>query len=321
MTVTIALNEPQAGYLHEPQNDVTDPGGNIRRNDLLYKGILEDLFDDFLRFMIPNADERIDMQRGFEFLNKELEQLFPPEENIYQPRIIDQLVKIYTRDGKEEWILLHLEIQDRYSSDFSERMFRYFIRIYDKYQRPISAYAILTEASSIVRSNIFSLSCLGTKVDYTFNMFKMATQDEAQLENSENPFAKVVLIAKAALQGKALQEHARDTFLLEVKTKLARHLLSQSMHKNKIRILINFLKYHIRFTDNRNNTIFEQRLDEITERSTTMGIEEQIIDLATKEGVKQGKLQTAREMKADGQSDELIAKYTKLSIEEIKNLK
>ncbi len=29
----------------------------MQRNDYLWKGILEDIFDDFLRFMHPNADE------------------------------------------------------------------------------------------------------------------------------------------------------------------------------------------------------------------------------------------------------------------------
>ncbi len=49
----------------------------MKRDDTLWKGILEDIFDDFLRFMYPNADEIFDIGRGFEFLDKELEDLFP----------------------------------------------------------------------------------------------------------------------------------------------------------------------------------------------------------------------------------------------------
>ena len=66
----------------------------MKRDDTLWKGILEDLFDDFLRFFYPNADEIFDMSRGFEFLDKELEDIFPQtdEENI---RYVDKLVKVW----------------------------------------------------------------------------------------------------------------------------------------------------------------------------------------------------------------------------------
>ncbi|MDR1730157.1 MAG: hypothetical protein LBR52_05800 [Prevotellaceae bacterium] len=53
----------------------------MQSNDDLWKGILEDLFDDFLRFMHPNADEIFDFGRGIQFPDKELEQLFPPGED------------------------------------------------------------------------------------------------------------------------------------------------------------------------------------------------------------------------------------------------
>ncbi|TAM96844.1 MAG: hypothetical protein EPN39_12730 [Chitinophagaceae bacterium] len=54
----------------------------MKRDDTLWKGILENLFDDFLRFFFPDADDLFDMKKGFEFLDKELEQLFPAPENI-----------------------------------------------------------------------------------------------------------------------------------------------------------------------------------------------------------------------------------------------
>jgi hypothetical protein len=52
---------------------------NMQRNDILWKAALEDLFHDFLRFFYPEADDLFDLGKGFEYLDKELEQLFPPE--------------------------------------------------------------------------------------------------------------------------------------------------------------------------------------------------------------------------------------------------
>lgn len=42
----------------------------VKREDSLWKAILEDLFDDFLRFFISDANDIFDMERGFEFLDK-----------------------------------------------------------------------------------------------------------------------------------------------------------------------------------------------------------------------------------------------------------
>jgi hypothetical protein len=49
----------------------------MKRNDLLWKFILEDVFEEFLRFFYANADLIFDMSKGFDFLDKELEELFP----------------------------------------------------------------------------------------------------------------------------------------------------------------------------------------------------------------------------------------------------
>jgi len=35
-----------------------------RKNDQLWKGMIEEVFDDLLRFIFPVADQVFDMQRG-----------------------------------------------------------------------------------------------------------------------------------------------------------------------------------------------------------------------------------------------------------------
>jgi hypothetical protein len=37
-----------------------------RKNDILWKGIIEEVFDDLLRFIFPEADKVFDIGRGFE---------------------------------------------------------------------------------------------------------------------------------------------------------------------------------------------------------------------------------------------------------------
>jgi predicted transposase/invertase (TIGR01784 family) len=300
-----------------------------RKDDILWKGILEDVFDDFLCFLNPDAGTVFDLDKGFEFLDKELEQVFPPENGEYSPKVIDKLVKVFTKSGKEEWILVHLEVQGQYQKDFGNRMFTYFYRILDKYQKPIVAYAIFTEASTKERPDHFAIDFMGTSLRYTFNTYKIAGQKEEELRASDNPFALVVLTAKTALAGKEIKSsRERDELLLTLKLNLARLLLAKRIAKEKIRVLINFLKYYVRFENQEINAKFEQTLEILTERTTTMGIEELLLERAEKRGQKVGlekgkqeeALAIAREMKKDGVLLAQIAKFTKLTIKEIEKL-
>ena len=83
----------------------------MKRDDALWKGLIEDLFDDFLRFYFPESVNLFDFNRKFEFLDKELEQLFPQQQDDFSPKYVDKLVKVFTKKGKEEWILIHIEVQ------------------------------------------------------------------------------------------------------------------------------------------------------------------------------------------------------------------
>ena len=292
-----------------------------RKDDILWKGVLEDVFDDFLKFFDPEAEQFYDFNKKFEFLDKELEQVFPPENDEYSPKIIDKLVKVFTRDGKEEWVLVHVEVQGQYQQDFARRMFTYFYRILDKYQKPITAYAIFTEAIHKERPNSFQLEFRGTSLLYTFNTYKISRQDEGELQASNNPFAMVILTAKAALAGKDfIDGKERDALLLKLKLELARQLLAKQIAKEKIRVLMNFLRYYVRFENPAINAKFEQEVEILTERSTTMGLEELLLERAIKQGKKEEAIAIAREMKKDGVAIEQIAKFTKLSIADIEKL-
>ena len=105
---------------------------------------VEEVFEDLLRFIFPDADKTYDLARGFEFLEKELAEMYPEPAKETKTRFADKLVKVYRQDGKDEWILLHIEIQDQDDKLFPERMFQYYYRIFDRHRRPVTALAIFT---------------------------------------------------------------------------------------------------------------------------------------------------------------------------------
>jgi hypothetical protein len=294
-----------------------------QKDDYLWKGVLEDVLDDFLRFIHPNADQVFDLNRGFSFLDKELEQLFPPEQNQYSPKVVDKLARVYTREGNEEWILLHLEVQNVYNPDFPERMFTYYYRIFDKYHKRISAYAIFTGTGPKDSADTYEEMFMGTGIRYRFNTFKITDQDESDLLRSNNPFALVALIAKTAFNGKRIKDvEARDRALLEIKLNLLREMLSREIPKNKIRGLMNFLIYYIRFEKQETNRIFEQSKQKLTGGSNTMGIEELLLDRAEKQGIEKKSRKIVRNLlKHTDFSDEQIAKLAEVSKEYVAKLR
>lgn len=106
----------------------------MKKLDILWKGIIEELPVYFLLYFFPNASAILDLSKGIEFLDKELEELFP-QDSPDHPKFVDKLLKVFTLDGKEEWILIHIEVQAYADPHFSHRMFTYFYRLYDRYKK------------------------------------------------------------------------------------------------------------------------------------------------------------------------------------------
>ncbi|MVT11194.1 RpnC/YadD family protein [Chitinophaga tropicalis] len=257
----------------------------LQQEDILWKGVLEEVFEDFIRFLYPEANKVFDFTRGITFLDKELEQLYTDENNRYSPRLADKLAKVYTLDGKEEWILIHVEVQGTFKKDFALRMFTYYYRIFDKYQRRISACAILTEPVLKPRSDTYRQEFMGTKICYQFNVYKIAEQGEAELRASDNLFALAVLIAKSKFLGKNISDSAeRDQLLLSFKRELLRELNQRSIPAAKIRVLMAFLKDYVHFENEKNEKIFNNEI----QKAKTMDIEEFLKECSRIEGVRVG---------------------------------
>ncbi len=93
--------------------------------DSPWKEALSLYFEAFVSLFFPELQALIDWLRGYEILDKELQQITPESE--LGKRVVDQLVKVWFRDGEERWLLIHVEVQTSPQSSFPERMFVYFI--------------------------------------------------------------------------------------------------------------------------------------------------------------------------------------------------
>jgi predicted transposase/invertase (TIGR01784 family) len=260
----------------------------MKRDDALWKGILEDLFDDFLRFYFPESVDLFDFNRKFVFLDKELEQLFPQSQDDFSPKYVDKLVKVFTKKGKEEWILIHIEVQGSRDKNFAKRMFTYRYRILDKYDKPITSLAILADKYKSYKPNVYRYEFMGNELYYKFNIYKVLDAIEKELKQSDNPFAVVVRVVQTALKKDKLSENQ----LFDLKLELVKELFRKNFTKEKIRNLLQFLKLYIRFENQELINKFETELNIIQNQQTTMGLEEFVLDrerrVGRKEGIKEG---------------------------------
>lgn len=206
--------------------------------DSPWKQILQLYFEEFMLFFFPQAHGEIDWTRQPEFLDKELEQVVRDAE--LGKRLADKLVKIYRIGGEETWILIHLEIQSQSESDFSERMFIYNYRIYDRYKRSVASLAVLGDEQVNWRPNQFGYELFGTKVEFQFPIVKLLDyqQRQSELEASRNPLATVVMAHLAAVQTKSDRLQRKQQ-----KLSLVRRLYQQGFEREDVLNLLAFVDW------------------------------------------------------------------------------
>ena len=252
-----------------------------RKSDILWKVIMEEVFDDLLRFIMPDADQEYNMERGFEFLEKELAEMYPEPEKEPDTRFADKLIKVFNRQGEEDWILVHIEVQGDTSKrmEFTERMFRYFYRILDKHRKPVSAVAIFTGLDGKKMPDRYTYQYRRTRVLYEYHTLSILDFTDEELKESNNPFALVVLAAKTAL----LEEKIPEQELLERKLLIAKELLRRGYTERKVRAIMVFLKSYVLFEDPEMNRIFTEQVRSY-DKNNIMGTIEYVRMEAKEEG-------------------------------------
>src|SRR5690606_22282012 len=160
------------------------------RKDKLWKGIIEDLAEDLLRFFFPEYEHLIDWDKAIEFLDKELSQLFPESESSL--RHADKLFKVWLKGGEEHWFMVHVEVQGYPDPNFSRRMYQSFYRIDDRYGRPVTALVIYTDSNRKFHFSEYRAEFWGTKLTYQFNTFILLDHPVEKLKEIDNLFALVM---------------------------------------------------------------------------------------------------------------------------------
>ena len=95
-----------------------------------------------------------------------------------------------------------LEVQGAKDPEFAKRMFKYYYRILDRYDKPVSALAIFSGRDGKKMPDRFEDHCLETRQLYQYNTMCITDYPDEVLTASNNPFAVVVLCAVCEARNK-----------------------------------------------------------------------------------------------------------------------
>jgi len=142
--------------------------------DAAWKEALQLYFREFLAFFFPAVETDINWDRGLEFLDKEFHQIVQGLlKEKYQSRSVDKLVRVHRKNGKEELVLVHVEIQSQKTGDFCERMYLYNSLIYRRYGQKVASFAVLADSDASWRPDHFGYQLWGSEVRLSFPMVKL----------------------------------------------------------------------------------------------------------------------------------------------------
>jgi predicted transposase YdaD len=259
----------------------------LRKSDILWKVVMEEVFDDLLSFIFPDSDQVYDMDRGFRFLEKELVELYPEPDKESNTRFADKVVEVFNREGQGECVFCHFEIQGETKMEdrplFAKRMFRYFYRILDRYRKPVSAIAIFTGPDAGKMPDRFHYEYRKTRLLYEYHTVSILDFTDQELEESDNPFALVLLAARTSL----LEGKIPELELLDRKLSIATKLLKKGIPQKKIRTIFVFLENYVLFEEPEMNRNFIERIKS-QDKNNIMGIDEFLKQMGKEEGLAEG---------------------------------
>jgi len=260
--------------------------------DEAWKQIIEKLFPDFLAFFFPQIYKDINFSKGFEFLDKELQKILKRSE--VGKKIVDKLVKVYLNDGSEKWLLIHIEVQGYQEENFSERIYIYNYRIFDRYRKEVISLALLTDTNQNYRPTTFRISRWGFKLSFQFPLIKLIDYQEKgeELEQNPNPFSIVVMSFLKTIETKGSEQERyswKKQFLLE--------LYERGLTRDIIFLLYQFIDLIMNLSEEFEIALTEEilKIEEAKKMSIITSAERIGIEKGKKEGKIEGKIEGLQE--------------------------
>ena len=278
---------------------MTEPSRYWAYFDEAWKKIIVRFFPQFLQFFILELYADVDFSKKPIFLDKEMEEL--AQRSLKGSKFVDKLVQVFLKDGSEEWLLLHVEVQGEEDDEFSLRMYRYFYRIFDRHGKRIVSLAVLAGSEIKSATGTYTLTAYDSGVEFRYLTRKLMDYERDKLEADTNPMALVVLAA----QERERLRRSGDRF--NAKLYLIRKLYERGYSREDVIDLFEFIDWVIRLSDEEENQLWEEMetLEEVKQMPYITSVER----IGIRKGSQQGRQQMVMEELAErfGEGPSLIS--------------
>ena len=186
-------------------------------------------------------------------------------------------MQIHYQDGTEDWVLLHLEVQSQRDDDFAQRMFTYYYRLLDAYNRTVTSVAILADPNPDWRVDHYEAKMATSTLRFDFTTKKLLDYDLSELQNSSNPFA---IIAEAHLKAQETRKKPEQGYrnLLRI----AKNLMMRGLSQEEVLELLHLVEWLFTLP-NELELKYKQEIDEFQKENKMS-----YVSIFEREGIKQG---------------------------------
>ena len=207
--------------------------------DSNWKYLIIKYFYQFVAFFMPDLYADIDTSRPPVFLDNELQTIWRSMKTGL--KMTDKLVQVWLKNGDERLILVHIEVQARFETLFSKRMFTISYRIVDRHKVLPTALALFVDTLIPKEFDTYEEKIYGTEMRYKYNAYKVIDQIETELlKRDDNLFALVVLANLRTIQTK---KEGEEIDRLLFKKHLYNLVIERNFDPEVYYDLLNFINY------------------------------------------------------------------------------
>lgn len=242
------------------------------KHDELFKVLLENFFLEFIDLFFPLVGSLID-RKHIRFLPQEIIVDIAAKDK----HIIDILVETRLK-GEKGIVVIHVENQSQRIPGYSEKMFRYYNRLYEKYRRKILPVVVYAHEEKITEEDSFQIEfSFMTVVSFNYLMVHLVKENWRKYIRKNNPVA-------AALLSKM---NYKEEEKVGIKIEFARMMANMQLDLAKSTILTTFFETYLKLNQEQQEEYKRQLNDKLKPEEV-----EKFMQLTTsyhEEGRKEGK--------------------------------
>jgi len=203
-------------------------------HDRLFKELLTTFFLEFIDLFFPDVSTYLE-PNSLTFLDKELFTDITSGEQ-YEA---DLVAKVQFR-GQESFFLIHVENQANAQSDFSQRMFRYFARLYEKFALSIYPIAIFSyNAPQRLEPNFHQVSFPDFDVlKFNYRVIQLNRLNWRDFLHQSNPVASALMAKMKMTESERVQ----------VKVECLRLMTTLRLDAARMQLISGFIDTYLRLS-------------------------------------------------------------------------